>query len=213
MTRLLIAVAAVGMLVVPASSSFAAGAKKAAPKTEPKKEEPKKPDAKAADGKAAEPKAADPKAPAADAGTAAPAADAGAKAESKADATELQKISKLGLRFQGPIKMKQSEANGQVELSNDDIHVNVGPTTDFSVKTFEEAKLSKNDYSPTNVVKEEKLEDGWNIQFQNKGAMGDNYFVWVRRTFGKASYQCEATVTTAEQAAKIEKLCLSLAKQ
>lgn len=213
MTRLLIAVAAVAVLAVPASS-FAAAAKKAAPKTEPKKEEPKKADPKAADPKAADPKAADPKAaPTADAGTAAPAADAGAKAESKAEATELQKISKLGLRFQGPIKMKQSEANGQVELSNDEIHVNVGPTTDFSVKTFEEAKLSKNDYNPTNVVKEDKLEDGWNIQFQNKGAMGDNYFVWVRRTFGKTSYQCEATVTTAEQAAKIEKICLSLAKQ
>ncbi|MGC4115764.1 MAG: hypothetical protein QM765_14420 [Myxococcales bacterium] len=207
MTRLLVAVAAVAMLVAPASA-FAAAAKTPPAKTEAKKEEPKKAEP-AKDAKANEKKAE----PAADAGT--PAPDAGAsKAADKAEATELQKISKLGLRFQGPIKMQQSESNGQVMLSNDlGIAVNVGPTTDYSVKTFEEAKLSKNDYNPTNVTKEEKLEDGWNIQFQNKGAMGDNFFVWVRRVFGKQAYQCEATATTAEQAAKIEKICLSLAKQ
>ncbi|HEY3448647.1 MAG TPA: hypothetical protein VGK67_19980 [Myxococcales bacterium] len=203
MTRLLIAVAAVAMLAVPAAS-FAAAAKKPA-KTEAKKEDPKKAepakDAKPADAKPAT----------ADAGT--PAPDAGKPAE-KAEATELQKIPKLGLRFQGTIKMAQQDMNGQVMVSNDaGLAFTVGPTNDYAVKTFDEAKLAKNDYSPTNVQKEVKLEDGWNIQFQNKGAMGDNYFVWIRRTFGGKAYQCEATATTAEQAAKVEKMCLSLAKQ
>ncbi len=204
MTRLLVAVAAAAAMLAAPAASLAAAAKKATPKAEPKKVEPKKAepakDAKAADGKAAP-----------DAG--APAPDAG-KPEAKGEPTELQKISKLGLRFQGPLKMKQRESDGQVTLSNDaGIEVHVGPTTDFSVKTFEEARLAKNDYSPTTVTKEVKLEDGWNIQFQNKGAMGDNYFVWVRRVFEKKAYQCESTLTTAEQAAVVEKICLSLAKQ
>jgi len=211
MTRSLIALVAIAMLAVP-SASFAAakkGAKADPKKAEPAKVEPK-PAADAAKG------AADAGVPAAvDAGKPADAKPADAKpAETaKPEPKEWQKVGKLGLKFEGP-KVSQSDMSGQVLCSDDKgVAFTVGPTSDFAAKTFEEAKLSKNDYSPTNVQKEEKLEDGWNIQFQNKGAMGDNFFVWIRRTIGGKAYQCETTSTTLEQAAKVEKICLSLSKQ
>ena len=204
MTRSHIALFAVVLLAVPAASS--AAAKKAA-KVEPTADPAKPADARPADAKAVEAKPVDAKQAAAKPAAAKPAEAA------KVEPKELQTIGKLGLKFEGP-KVSQSDMSGHVMCTTDNgLAFTVGPASDFSPKTFEEARLAKNDYSPTAVQKEQKLEDGWNIQFKNKGAMGDNYFVWIRRTIGGKACQCETTATTPEQAAKVEKICLSLAKQ
>ncbi|MBI5542855.1 MAG: hypothetical protein HY901_03130 [Deltaproteobacteria bacterium] len=123
----------------------------------------------------------------------------------------VHKLEKLGLKLEGP-KLKSREGDGHWTLEGDGLMFTVGKPSDFAPKTYEEAKGAKADYSPEHVTKEEKLEDGWNIQFENRGAMGSNYFVWIRRTIGGTPFICETTASSAEQASKIAKICLSMAK-
>jgi hypothetical protein len=129
----------------------------------------------------------------------------------KAEPKFTTKISKLGVKVDGP-KLDLNENDGKFDVTGDGIAFNLGRPGEFAPKTLDEAKAAKADFNPERVTKEEKLEDGWNIQFQNRGAMGDNYFVWIRRTVGGKPLACETTVTSAEQAAKVEKLCLALQK-
>jgi hypothetical protein len=76
-------------------------------------------------------------------------------------------------------------------------------------KTLAEAKDKNSMYSPTDV-KEETLADGWALSFQNKGGMGTNYWVQVRRTIGGKAIWCDTTASSAEQQANALAACKSL---
>ncbi len=208
MSKTLPAVLAAALFVAP-MAVHAAAAKAAPAKAETKPEakpadakpaDAKPADAKPADPKAADPKAADPKAKPADAKPA------------EAKKPTFQEIKKLGLKFDGP-KCEFSEMGDQVMVQGPGVVFTVGVAGQYAAKSFEDAQGAKLDYSPKKVVKEEKLADGWNIQFVNRGDMGDNHFVWIRRTIDGKQYQCETTASSAEQALAAEKACLSLTKK
>jgi hypothetical protein len=76
-------------------------------------------------------------------------------------------------------------------------------------KTLAEAKEKNSMYSPT-AVKEETLPDGWALTFENKGAMGTNYWVQVRRDIGGKAIWCEANNNSAEQQTNGLAACKSL---
>lgn len=84
-----------------------------------------------------------------------------------------------------------------------------GPSDD---KDLAAAKKSAAMYSPTKFTREEKLADGYVLSFENKGGVGTNYFVIVRRTIGGKVYKCETTASQPEQGKKAEAACLSLKK-
>ena len=57
----------------------------------------------------------------------------------------------------------------------------------------------------------EKLADGWAYTFENKGDMGANYFVNVRRDIGGKPIWCETTASQPEQQTAALDFCKSLA--
>ncbi len=79
-------------------------------------------------------------------------------------------------------------------------------------KDLAAAKKAAAMYSPLKFTREETLPDGYVIAFENKGGMGMNYFVNVRRTIDGKVYKCETTASTPEQGKKAEAACLSLKK-
>ncbi len=74
-----------------------------------------------------------------------------------------------------------------------------------------EAKSDADMYSPKNL-KAEELADGWSLTFDNKGSMGTNYFVDVRRTIDGKNYKCSTTGADATQAAAVLTACKTLRK-
>ena len=66
-------------------------------------------------------------------------------------------------------------------------------------------------YSP-NHLKADKLPDGWAISFEDKGGMGTNYLVDIRRTMGGKHYKCTTTGPNAGGAAAVLAACKSLRK-
>jgi hypothetical protein len=204
MNRSLIALLVTALVTVPVAS-MAADKKAKTPAAAPAAAPAAKPDAGVADPKAAPP--ADPKAD--------QKVDAKAAEPKKNEPKGIvQRIDKLGVKFEGPkMDLKENKSGGQWSATGEGgVSFTVGVATEFASKTFEEAKAAKSDFAPEHVSKEEKTDDGWNIQFQNKGAIGENFFVWIRRTIAGKQIQCETTVSTVEQAAKVEKICLSLQK-
>ena len=80
-----------------------------------------------------------------------------------------------------------------------------------SAQTLAEAKSDADMYSPKNL-KEETLADGWALTFENKGGMGTNYFVDVRRTIDGKDYKCSTTGSRSGQAAAVLAACKTLRK-
>src|SRR5207302_10105526 len=66
-------------------------------------------------------------------------------------------------------------------------------------KTLDEEKSDADMFSPKNL-KTETLPDGWVVTFDNKGSMGANYFVSVRRDIAGKSYKCSTTGSNPDQA-------------
>ncbi|HEY7371260.1 MAG TPA: hypothetical protein VIF57_03710 [Polyangia bacterium] len=94
-------------------------------------------------------------------------------------------------------------------LQGPDLVVGVQLAGKDRAKTLAEAKDKNSMYSPTDV-KEETLADGWALSFQNKGGMGTNYWVQVRRTVGGKAIWCDTTASSAEQQANALAACKSL---
>jgi hypothetical protein len=67
-------------------------------------------------------------------------------------------------------------------------------------------------YDPT-ITKQDKTADGYDLEYNNTGSMGANYFVEILRTIGGKPYLCKTTVDTAEHAASVVKACQSLHAQ
>ncbi len=78
-------------------------------------------------------------------------------------------------------------------------------------QTMEEAKSDADMFTPKNL-KADKLADGWALSFENKGGMGTNYFVDVRREIDGKSYKCSTTGGEASQAAAVLVACKTLRK-
>ena len=78
-------------------------------------------------------------------------------------------------------------------------------------QTIDEAKSDAAMYSPKNL-KADALADGWAVTYDNKGSMGANYFVTVRRDIGGKTYNCTTTGSKPEQATAVLAACKSLRK-
>ena len=76
-------------------------------------------------------------------------------------------------------------------------------------KSLDEEKSDADMFSPKNL-KTETLPDGWVVTFDNKGSMGANYFVTVRRDIAGKSYKCSTTGSEPEQAKAVLAACKSL---
>jgi hypothetical protein len=76
-------------------------------------------------------------------------------------------------------------------------------------KSLDEEKSDADMFSPKNL-KAEALPDGWVVTFDNKGSMGANFFVSVRRDIGGKSYKCSTTGSDAGQAKAVVAACKSL---
>ena len=74
-----------------------------------------------------------------------------------------------------------------------------------------EAKSDADMYSPKNL-KTEALPDGWTLTFENKGGMGTNYWVDVRRTIDGKNFKCGTTGGDASQATAVLAACKTLRK-
>jgi|SRR5690349_17959519 hypothetical protein len=94
-------------------------------------------------------------------------------------------------------------------LQGPDLVVGVQLAGKDRAKTLAEAKDKNSMYSPTDL-KEETLPDGWALSFQNKGGMGTNYWVQVRRTIGGKTIWCDTTASSADQQANALAACKSL---
>jgi hypothetical protein len=96
-----------------------------------------------------------------------------------------------------------------VTIQGPDLVVGVEAASADRPKTLAAAKDKNSLYSPTSV-NEETLPDGWALTFQNKGGMGTNYWVQVRREIGGTAIWCDTTASSPEQGANALAVCKSL---
>jgi hypothetical protein len=116
-----------------------------------------------------------------------------------------------GLKMDAPAGSQVSDAvggSGQM-VQGENLVVSVEVASDTRPKTADDAKKDADMYTPQNL-NVEKLDDGWALTFDNKGSMGANYFVQVRRTIGGKDYWCETTASSPEQAKNALAACKSL---
>lgn len=78
-------------------------------------------------------------------------------------------------------------------------------------RTLETAKTEAKDYSPAKID-EETLADGWALTYNNKGGMGENFFVETQRKIDGKIYKCGTTTNTAARQAVVLAACKSLKK-
>jgi hypothetical protein len=123
------------------------------------------------------------------------------------------KLEKIGLQADAPEGSKVSDAmlGDGVMIQGPNLVVDIKEASEAQPATLEAAKEDAAMYKPTNV-KPEKLADGWAISYENKGSMGTNYFVQVRRTIGDKTFFCSTTASNPEQKANALAACKSLRK-
>ncbi len=122
------------------------------------------------------------------------------------------KLPKLGLALDAPGEVRVDDAigsEGHMLMGN-----GIGALTVEVAKEAQALDAAKEDakmFTPANL-KDETLPDGWALTFENKGSMGTNYWVDVRRTIDGKNYKCSATGSEASQAAAVLAACKSLRK-
>ena len=122
------------------------------------------------------------------------------------------KLPTLGLALDAPGEVKVDKAMmGEGHMLTGTGVGAMQVETAKAAQTLDEAKEDAKMYSPANL-KTETLPDGWTMTFENKGAMGTNYWVDVRRTIDGKSYKCTTTGSEASQAAAVLAACKSLRK-
>jgi len=133
-----------------------------------------------------------------------------AKATEKAAATKLPKVG-LQIDVPGeatvgdPIMADVGNSINSADLGAMQVEIFKTP------QTLDEAKEDAKMYSPKSV-KADALADGWALSFNNKGSMGENYFVTVRRDIAGKTYKCWATVDTKERGDAVLAACKTLRK-
>lgn len=133
--------------------------------------------------------------------------------EDKGAKSSIQDLGKTGLKAEIPSGAKVGKAivGEGVMVQAPGLVVTVEKAGASRPKTVEEAKKEAEMYTPKSIETEE-LSDGWTFSFENKGSMGTNYFVWVRRKIGDVDYWCSTTGSKPEQKKNTLSLCKSLKK-
>jgi hypothetical protein len=140
---------------------------------------------------------------------AAPATDKAAPAADKPAASG-GKIDPLKLAYDGP-----SGDVSDMSMGGDPSYMVMAGDLAFTVtapakaKTLDEALDDASMYSPT-VTKKDKTGDGYQLEYNNTGSMGANYFVEIERTIGGKPYVCSTTASDTGAAAAAAKICQSL---
>jgi hypothetical protein len=122
-------------------------------------------------------------------------------------------LPKLGLTADAPAGSEVGDSIGGdgLMITGPGVVVTIEAASDSRPKTAEADKEEASMYSPTND-KIEVLADGWIHTFQNKGDMGENFFVHVRREIDGKAIWCETTCSSPEQQANALAICKSLKK-
>lgn len=141
--------------------------------------------------------------------TAAKAGDTADKPAADEDAPKETKIEQLGLTAKLPAMSQVSDGiGGKGVMIIGTAPVNIGPAKD-EIKTAADAKKDAEMFNPENW-KEEKLSDGWVVTWENKGSMGTNYWLTVRREIGGKAYVCDTSVSNDAQRTAALEICKSL---
>ena len=120
------------------------------------------------------------------------------------------KLPKLGLSIDVPGEVRVDDAiMGEGNMVQGEKVGAMQVETMKTPKSLDEEKSDADAFSPKNL-KTETLPDGWVITFDNKGSMGANYFVTVRRDIAGKSYKCWATGGDADQAKAVLAACKTL---
>ncbi len=122
------------------------------------------------------------------------------------------KLDTLGLELDVPGKVEVGKAIGSDGSMLQGSGIGA-MTVEVATKPMplDEAKSDAKMYSPKNL-KDETLPDGWLLTYENKGAMGTNYFVESRRTIEGKEIKCGTTGGDAKQVANVVAACKSLRK-
>jgi hypothetical protein len=127
-------------------------------------------------------------------------------------AAKAVKLDKLGLSIDVPGETRVDDAiMGDGQMINGSSVGAMQVEIPTEAQTLEAAKEDASMYNPKNLV-DEKLEDGWVLRFENKGAMGTNHWVTVSRTIDGKTYKCWYTGGEAKQAANVLAACKTLRK-
>ncbi len=122
-------------------------------------------------------------------------------------------LPKLGLTADAPAGSEAGDSIGGegVMITGPGVVVTIEAASDSRPTTAQADQEEASMYSPTNE-KTENLPDGWIHTFQNKGDMGENFFVHVRREIDGKAIWCETTCSSREQQANALAICKSLKK-
>ncbi len=122
-------------------------------------------------------------------------------------------LAKLGLKITTSIEVKVGAGvlGDGVLVQGPGVVVNIELVTSSHAKTIAEAKENAEMFTPKNL-KTEKLTNGFLISYNNKGSMGENYFVNVRKTIDGKDYWCSTTANNEEFAKNAVAVCKSLTK-
>jgi hypothetical protein len=121
----------------------------------------------------------------------------------------LAKLNNLKVVAPEGSKVSDAPIGNGVMIQGPNLGVTIEEASDTTPKDIKAAKEDAEMFSPKNM-KEEKLADGWALTFENKGGMGTNFFVKVRREIGGKSYWCETTCSLVPQQAAALAACKSL---
>lgn len=128
-----------------------------------------------------------------------------AKGNAKIANLGVRKLEKLGLKYLSP-PADVTYMGKIASIQGDEVEFTVSLVGDLAPRSFDAAKKAKAAKAPRKTLKEDKLPDGWNMQFETE----TETYVWVRRTIDGKAYQCSAIVTSPVKVATAEKACLTL---
>jgi hypothetical protein len=136
----------------------------------------------------------------------------GAAATESAQKTSATKLEKLGVQLdiQGEALVGDGlDKTSQMVNATSLGALLVSEVGKSSAKTLKAAKSEAGLFKPRNVQGETQA-DGYWLTFENTGSMGTNYWVKTRKQLGAKSYECGATVDTADKAAAALSACKTL---
>ncbi len=121
-------------------------------------------------------------------------------------------LSSLGLKIEAPAgtEVKPGLGGKGHMIQGPGLVLTVNESSDFTPKTLEDGKKESESYNGVKNLKEETLEDGWAVTWENEGGMGTNYVVNVRREIGDKSVWCSTTAAQPEQQANALAACKSI---
>ena len=118
-------------------------------------------------------------------------------------------IPALGLKVEAPAGSKVSTLAGRQMLKGPGLGAVVQLAGSTKPGDLAAAKKEAANLTPQNAA-EEALADGFVYTFENKGSMGTNYWVMVRRTIGDKQIWCESTALSADAQKAALEACKSL---